>query len=155
MGNASRVVVVGAMSLVVGIYGLSLKKVQAVDLDASLMPVKRVQYERKVAAAVRSAMSDWELKYRLYGPPSTYPYQLTGPTTSCLGGGSFNYTFTYDPYYHYADLSLSMTSFQDSLPRVITARVENLGSYWAMTQGPQKMRRGVWQTTKFFVQRGW
>ena len=150
MGNASRIVLVGGMSLVVGIYGVSLKGVQTANMGASLMPVKRVQYEGKEAAAVRSAMNDWETKVRLYGPQTG----LTGGPASCLGGGTFTYEFK-NGTANYADLSLSMTSYQDFLPRVVTASVMKKGSTGELSQGPRTLRRGVWQVTKYYVQRGW
>jgi hypothetical protein len=146
MGNASRVVLVGAMSLVVGIYGVSLKKVQSADLDASLMPVKRVQFERKAAAAVRSALNIW------VGNGYAFDY---GGSGNALGGGTFTYDFHYNSYYDYVDVTLNVKAYQDPAPRVVTARLQNTWGYGGMLQGPKKMRYGTWQATKYFVAIGY
>jgi hypothetical protein len=160
MGNASRVVVVGAMSLVVGIYGLSLKRVQTADMDASMMPVKRVQFEHKVAADVRSAMNWWVGTYENYKSThlgSKPPSALYSTTGTSFGGGTFSYTFNYSNALDTAGLRLlPPVAYQDSVRRVITGVVENSATYSdPILQGPRKMRRGTWQVTKFFVQRGW
>ncbi len=150
MGNASRVVLVGAMSLVVGIYGVSLKSVQTTDLNASLMPVKRVQFERQAAAAVRIAANTWVGNYNIYGG---YNWSSSG---TALGGGTCTFDFAYNYNYgnDYVDITLKVPSNGDATPRVVTARLQNTGGS-GMLQGPRKIRRGTWQVTKYFIARGY
>jgi len=159
MGSASKIILIGATSLIVGIYAVSLKKVQTNDINTALVAVKRVQFERTQAAAVRSAMS---LFYSYGAGP------LSG-TRNSLGGGTFTYNFSshwnssiWDPVasvwgaYDYANLSITLTL--DGVPRVITARVERTdlstsSLYPYVRQGPRKMHRASWEVSKYYVYR--
>ncbi len=157
MGSASKIILIGATSLIIGIYAVSLKTVQTDDISSSLVEVKRVQYERIQAAAVRSCLS----LFVAYGGGD-----LDGTRTQ-LGGGTFSYQFkshwnssvwdalnwTWGAY----DFStLTLTTYLDGVPRVITARVERTDlstSYGYVKQGPRKIHRANWEVTKFYVMR--
>jgi hypothetical protein len=159
MGNASKIILIGATSLIVGIYAVSLKKVQTNDLGIALVNVKRVQFERVQAAAVQSALS----LFYSYGAGD-----LSG-TRNALGGGTYTYNFNshwnssvWDPRsyswgaYDYANMSITLTL--DGVPRVITAKVERTdltssSLYPYVRQGARKMRRASWEVSKFYVQR--
>ncbi|HTY37152.1 MAG TPA: hypothetical protein VMH23_08560 [Bacteroidota bacterium] len=157
MGSASKIILIGATSLIVGIYAVSLKKVQTNDVNTALVEVNRVQFERVQAAAVRSALS---LFYSYGGG------DLSG-TRTALGGGTFTYSFTshwnsyvWDPrtysYGAYDYTNLTVTVYLNGVPRVVTARVERTdlsGSYGYVKQGPRKMHRASWEVTKYYVQR--
>jgi hypothetical protein len=144
MGSASKIILVGATSLIVGIYAVSLKKVQANDINTSMLDVKRVQFERVQAAAVRTAMSHFVANGAL---------NLTSSRLQLGGDTTFTYNFTS----YGSSASLAMTVYQRNqenvlAPRVITARVEDtFGS--GVNQGPRKIHRGTWQVTKYYVQR--
>ncbi len=157
MGSASKIILVGATSLIVGIYAVSLKNVQTNDVTTALVDVKRVQFERVQAAAVRSALS----VFYAWGAGD-----LSG-TRNALGGGTFSYSFSshwnsgaWDPrtlsYGAYDYANMAITLYLDGVPRTITARVERTdlaGSYGYVKQGPRKMCRASWEVTKYYVQR--
>ncbi len=144
MGSASKIILVGATSLIVGIYAVSLKKVQANDINTSMLDVKRVQFERVQAAAVRTAMAHFV---------SLNAHDLTSFRTQLGGDTTFTYTFTS----YGTTANLTMTVYQRNqdnvlVPRVITASLENTGVS-GVKQGPRKMHRAAWQVTKYYVQR--
>ncbi len=56
--GSSKVVLVGATSLIVGIYSLSIKKVESSYVTASMNRVKMVQLDRAGEAALRLAVND-------------------------------------------------------------------------------------------------
>ena len=151
MGSASKVVLVGATSLIIGIFAVSLKTVQTNDIKTAMVDTKRVQFEQVQAAAVRTAMS----LFVSYGGGD-----LSG-SRNALGGGTYSYSFvshwnTTYANYDYADLTLTATL--DGVARNITARVENVSlrsdpSKRYVKQGPRKMHRGTWEVVKYYVAR--
>jgi len=56
MGSSSRVILVGATSLIVGVYAISLKNVQSNNLKTAVVQVNRVQIERLTDAALSLAL---------------------------------------------------------------------------------------------------
>lgn len=159
MGSASKIILIGATSLIIGIYAVSLKTVQTNDIGTALVDVKRVQFERMQAAAVSSAMS----AFVSYGATDS----LSG-TRNALGGGTFSYKFishvsswywdgwSWNPIYDYSTLTLTATL--DGVPRTITARVENTSlrsdpAQRYIKQGSRKLHRATWEMTKYYVQR--
>jgi len=151
MGSASKVILVGATSLIVGIFAASLKAVQTNDIKTALVDTKRVQFEQVQGAAVRTAMS----LFVSYGCGD-----LSG-TRNALGGGTYSYSFvshwnTTLGAYDYSDLTLTATL--DGVSRVITARVEDTSlrsdpSLRYVKQGPRKIHRGKWEVIKYYVAR--
>jgi hypothetical protein len=164
MGSASKIILVGATSLIVGIYAVSLKKVQANDISTSMLDVKRVQFEHVQAAAVRTAID------KFLSNPYLGKNNLSSSRTQL--GGDATFTFEFKSTRPDTSSDLSMTVYQrtqlkeyqrnqlvvrDTLvPRTIVARVENtaLGiSYGYVKQGPRKMHRAKWEVTQYYVQR--
>ena len=56
MGSSSKVILVGAISLIVGVYAISLKNVQSNNLTTAVTQVNRVQIERLTDAALSLAL---------------------------------------------------------------------------------------------------
>jgi hypothetical protein len=155
MGSASKVVLVGATSLIIGIFAVSLKTVQSDDIKTAMVDTKRIQFEQVQAAAVRTAMNSFV---------SNGGWSLSG-SRNALGGGTYSYSFyrpthwdgfSWVPDNIYADLTLTATL--DGVSRVITARVEDTSlrsdaSQKYVKQGPRKIHRGTWEVTKYYVTR--
>jgi hypothetical protein len=149
MGSASKIILIGATSLIVGIYAVSLKKVQTNDINTALVEMKRVQFERVQAAAIRTAIDKF-ISAPYYGSYdiSSSRFQLGNDTT-------FTYSFTgTDPG---VSSSLQVTVYQRNqynvfVPRIITATVTNTSS-GGVKQGPRRIHRGTWQVTKYYVNR--
>jgi len=140
MGSASKVILVGATSLIIGIFAVSLKTIQTNDIKTAMVDTKRVQFEQVQAAAVRSAMY-----YFVYYGCGNLP--LT--SKNALGGGTYSYKFENTTS---SATDLTVTVSLDGVSRVITARVENTFGL-GVNQGPRKMHRGTWQVTKYYVAR--
>ena len=149
MGSASKIILIGATSLIVGIYAVSLKKVQTNDINTALVEMKRVQFERVQAAAIRTAIDKF-ISAPYYGSYdiSSSRFQLGSDTT-------FTYSFTgTNPG---VSSNLQITVYQRDqnnvlVPRVITATVENTNGS-GVKQGPRKMHRAKWQVSSYYVQR--
>ncbi|MCX6132941.1 MAG: hypothetical protein NTU47_03915 [Ignavibacteriales bacterium] len=155
MGSASKIILIGATSLIIGIYAVALKKVQTDEILTALVDVKRVQFEQAQATAVATAMD----LFVIYGCKT-----LSG-SRNALGGGTYSYSFSRPTHWNgtawvpdniYADLTLTATL--DGVPRVITARVEDTSlrsdpSQRFVKKGPRKIHRGRWEVTKYYVAR--
>jgi hypothetical protein len=152
MGSASKIILIGATSLIVGIYAVSLKKVQANDINTALVEVKRVQFERVQAAALSTALSSFV---------SFGAVDLVGSKTQLGGDTTFTYSFTSYGDYAYLTMTVYQRNFYTDdhghlqnvlVPRVITATVEYTYGY-GVKQGPRKIHRAMWQVSKYYVQR--
>ena len=158
MGSASKVILVGATSLIIGIFAVSLKTLQTNDIKTAMVDTKRVQFEQVQAAAVRTAIDVYKATGSTnpgsrkildsFGADIYYSYVFSRPT---YWNGS-----SWVPVNIYADLTLTITL--DGVSRVITARVENVSlrsdpSQKYVKQGPRKIHRGTWEVTKYYVAR--
>jgi hypothetical protein len=137
MGSASKVVLVGAASLIVGVYGISLKMVQGTDVGTALSQVRIVQNERTDDAALRAALD------RITRSPYLGKYSLTGSLTA-LGGGTMNYNYT--SYTSWGNMTLTMN--QDGDSRIIDVTLEKKTT---TNPGFRHILRGQWQVTKYHV----
>src|SRR3972149_4219645 len=142
MGSASKVILIGATSLIVGVYATSLKKVQAGDLETALARVSRIQTERVEDAAARVVVSRIS-PYLSY--TTSYPYYttITGQREA-LGGGYFTYTMEIHSTYATATVTL----YQTGAPKVITIRADKMTT---TKPGFRRILRGQWQVTKYYV----
>jgi hypothetical protein len=156
MGSASKIILIGATSLIVGIYAVSLKKVQANDARSALVEVKRVQFERVQAASVVSAIQAFMSYGNLLG--------LQGPSNA-LGGGTYYFRFS-DKWDSTLSggiwvknaVNLTVTDTLDGVARLITARIEDSNqrldaNQKYVKQGPRRIHRGTWEVTKYYVYR--
>ncbi|MBF8296622.1 MAG: hypothetical protein HW389_3167 [Bacteroidetes bacterium] len=138
MGSSSKVILVGAMSLIVGVYAISLKKAEASGVEAALKHVNRVQSERLEDAAIRTAMFTFVKnggKYSYYG------------TKLALGGGTYSYLMI--THGTWADLSVTVT--KNGVKKNITARVDKRTT--GVKKGARSIHRGQWEVTKSFIER--
>jgi hypothetical protein len=152
MGSASKVILVGATSLIVGIYAVSLKTIQTNDVQAAMSQVNRVQIERVEDAALRVVVS------RI---PSNLSYASFSDSRAALGGGSYSYNiyrYAYSdypsvphPYKYYWSGTVTLTPpFGD--PKVITMQADKSDNMGGATKpGFRRLIRGQYQVTKYFV----
>jgi len=137
MGNAAKIVLVGAASLIVGVYGISLKTVQSTDLQTALSHTTLVQNERAEDAAVRTAL-ERVTRAPLLGKSST-----TG-TYSALGGGTFSFTYTTHTTWGTATLTMN----QSGDTKIIDVTMAKQST---TNPGFRHLVRGQWQVTKYHV----
>ncbi len=150
MGSASKIILIGATSLIVGIYAVSLKKVQTNDINTALVEMKRVQFERVQAAAIRTAID------KFISNPYLGLYDIPPLTRPQLGSdASFTYSFTGTNPGVSSNLQVTVyqrNQYNTLVPRTITATVTNISS-GGVKQGPRRIHRGTWQVTKYYVNR--
>lgn len=148
MGNASKIVLVGAASLIVGVYGISLKMVQGTDVGTALSHVRLVQNERVEDAAVKAALE------RITRAPLLGKSSTSG-TVTALGGGTFQYSYTKDstvvctnpPFtYYYGHATLTMIQYGDT--KTFDVSMQNKPK---TNPGFRHILRGQWQVTKYHV----
>jgi len=140
MGNASKVVLVGAASLIVGVYGVSLKMVQGNDAQVALSQTARVQNERAEDAAVRATLD------QITKSPYLGKYNRTGTVTG-LGGGTFYYNYTTGyPGGYYGSATLTMDQNGDTKTIYISMAKQS-----STKPGFRHIIRGQWQVTQYHV----
>jgi hypothetical protein len=137
--GSSKVVLVGATSLIVGIYALSIKKVETDYVAASAKHVSSVQADRLVEAALRLAID----KVASYNGSL---HRLTKKGQNVLGG-----TVTYKINHGTstsADLTVTV-SIGGAAKSAIAHVVKTTG---AINKGLKSIHRGKWIVTKYYVQ---
>ena len=140
MGNAAKVVLVGAASLIVGVYGLSLKAVQGNDATIAMARATRVQNERAEDAAVRAILD------RAIRSPYLGKYNMTGSLNG-LGGGTFTATYTTNyPSTYSGHATITMSQNGDT--KIIDVWMAKQTS---TNPGFRHITRGQWQVTKYHV----
>jgi hypothetical protein len=137
MGSASKVVLVGAASLIVGVYGISLKMVQGSDVGTAVSQVKQLQNERTEDAALRAALD------RITKAPNLGRSNASG-TVTALGGGTFAYNYTGHTTWGTATLTMN----QDGDSKTIDVTIEKTTT---TNPGFRHILRGQWQVTKYHV----
>jgi len=137
MGSASKVVLVGAASLIVGVYGISLKMVQGTDLGTALSQTRRVQNERAEDAAMRAAV------YQITKAPLLGKSNTSG-TVNALGGGTFYYNYVT----HTTWGTATLTMIQGGDTKVVDVTMEKKTT---TSPGFRHILRGQWQVTKYHV----
>jgi hypothetical protein len=143
MGSASKIILIGATSMIVGIYAVSLKTVQTVDVRTALVEVNRIQFERVQAAAIRTMMSSYLINWA-----------TTGERTQLGSDTTFTYKVTSSGSgYAYVSFKIYQKNEDNvRVPRVVTVKIEDTGGS-GVKQGPRKIHRAAWQVTKYYVQR--
>ena len=133
MGSASKIVLVGATSLIVGVYAVSLKNVQSNRLMAAYTDVSRVQDRYTVDAALRGALSSFQSYNGIY--------EVWG-TKTLLGGGTYYYDVK--PTYSgsdYADVWMYIYQANDTTyVRAKAKNVVDLGT--GISYGVRKIHKG-------------
>jgi hypothetical protein len=140
MGSSSKVILVGATTLIVGAYGISLKKAESTGLQAAVSRVTRVQQERLEDAALRTALHEFVADAGLRDKSGT---------RKGLGGATFAYNVQSG-----AAPKLSVTITEVGGGEVtLSAHLRKLGPGEEVGRGPRKIHRGEWIVTKVFVKR--
>jgi len=142
MGNAAKVVLVGAATLIVGVYGVSLKTVQGNDAAVALSQTARVQNERAEDAAVRATL-DRVIRAPYYGKSD-----MVGPLTA-LGGGTFSVSYSSDyPVHGTYSGHATLTMSQSGDTKIIDVWMAKQTS---TKPGFRHITRGQWQVTNYHV----
>jgi len=139
--GSSKVVLVGATSLIVGIYALSIKKVETDYVATSAKQVQTVQADRLVEAALRLAVD----KIAYYRGSL---HKLTKKDQEILGG-TVDYDITNGTSTS-ADLRVT-ASIGGVTKSVIAHVVKTTGT---IKKGLKSIHRGQWTVTKYYVYQG-
>jgi hypothetical protein len=140
MGSSSKVILVGATSLIVGVYAISLKKAEVDGVQAAMKNVKRVQNERIEDAAMRTSLSSFVKDNGKLNKKGTQ---------KALDGSTFSYNIS--KIKHTDNYLLTLTIARDGVEKTITGQLsEATGD---VSQGARKIHRGKWQVTKSFTSR--
>ncbi len=135
--GGSKVVLVGATSLIVGIYSLSLKKVESDYVNASSSRMKVVQLDRLAEATLRLAVNDlangWSAK------------SVKGKKTL---GGSADYTISKNGLTY----TITATVKVNGATKTIVATAENATG--TVKKSFRSIHRGRYVVTKYYVKNG-
>ena len=145
MGSSSKIVLVGATSLIVGTYGISLKQAQTNQIFAAKALFTQVNKEKVMDAAMRAAI-DGVAKSN--GNLNKY----SGKSSTALDGGTFDYSVTKVENGHDATWTLAVTMVRDRVTSTAFANIVKLGGPDKPDQGPRKVHRGKWQVSQVFFQ---
>jgi hypothetical protein len=159
MGNASRIVLVGASTLLVGIYSVSLKRAQLTDIQAADLIGRTAQVERITDAALRVAVYRVQANVKMYRDSLKNNIALSIAPTSprqALGGGTYTYNL-YVPWGQYYATGTVTVSPPNEQSKTLTVRVDRVnwtGSTVAGTNtgtkpGYHRAIRGQWQMTSW------
>lgn len=141
MGSSSKVVLVGATSLIVGVYGISLKKVETNNVNTALVNVSRVQNEYTSDAAMRSALSLFQYydgKYEVGGTKKGVAGTVFTYNVKPTGGNNAYATVT--------------VYFPDGSTQVLEAKLVDAKKQGkaASKPGVRSMHKGGWLVAGYF-----
>jgi hypothetical protein len=136
MGSSSKVILVGAMTLIVGTYAVSLKQVQTKQVAAASAVVDRLQQEQTFDAAMRAALDAY-----VAGNGSS---DKSGTLTAVDGG-----TFTYSVKNVDGVATLTVTMTRNGGIKVATAKLTKTSS--KVKQGSRRIHRGQWEASSAFI----
>lgn len=136
MGSSSKVILVGATTLIVGTYAVSLKQVQTKQVAAASAEVNRVQDQQALDAAMRAALDEY-----VKGNGSS---DKSGTLTT-VGGG----TFTYAVKNGVVGPTLTVTLTRGMGTKVATAALTKTTTN--VKQGSRRIHRGKWEVGSTFV----
>lgn len=143
MGSSSKVILVGATSLIVGVYGISLKKAESDGVQAAMKHVKRVQNERTEDAAMRTALSSFVAEDGRKDKSGSL---------RALDGSTFTYSVAKikekdDP--DRGDYRLIVTMTREGVSKVVTSVLKKMTG--DMKEGARTIKRGKYQVTKSYI----
>lgn len=147
MGSSSKILLVGATSLIVGVYAISLKNVQTAGMLTAQAHVDRMQNGRLVDAALILALD------KVKNTDGNVNTTVTGKHAL---GADVTYTI------QNADgdkVTIILTVTKGSFSQKVRATAEKIEQSKGhgkdrQKQGYRKMHRGDWQLTSAFVQNG-
>jgi hypothetical protein len=146
MGSSSKVLLVGATSLIVGVYAISLKNVQTIGLKTAQSQVNQMQNERLVDAALVLALNKVKNTGGNYNTP-TYGPDDAGRVL----GADISYRIK-NADGNSATILLTIT--KGNFTEIVKATVEKTQGSHGHRWGLRRSHRGNWQLTNAFVQRG-
>jgi len=135
--GGSKVVLVGATSLIVGIYSLSLKKVESDYVKASSSRMKMVQLDRLAEATLRLAVND--LANGLSSKSVSGKKTLGGSADYAVSKSGNTFTIT-------ATVKVSGAT------KTIVATAEKVTGQ--IKKGFRSIHRGQYVVTKYYVKNG-
>lgn len=141
MGSSSKVVLVGATSLIIGIYGVSLKSVQSSYVQAAQTNVSRVQRGLAADAAMRSALS----LYQSYGGA----YSITDSKT--LPGKNGNFTCSVIKKTGTTATATVNIVYPDGSTQLLSGTVTKLGVGQHYKVGPRKIHKGGFEISGYYA----
>jgi hypothetical protein len=135
----SKALLFGAISLIVGVYAISLKNVQVTGMQTAQSHVNRVQKERLVDAALSLALDD---------------VQKNGSSSKTVTGrhalgGPIDYTVIHETGTT-AEIDITVNVGGNGNGRVVVAQVEQAKK----KSGFRKVHRGDWRVLSVFVKKG-
>lgn len=146
MGSSAKVLLVGATSLIVGVYAISLKSVQTTSLQTAQSHVSQMQYERLVDAALSLALDDTKSSF------SANVLKHNGDTKTITGksalGGTISYTIVRNSS---SSAELDITVKISGRDRIVVAQVDQPGS--KKKNAYRKVQRGDWRVESVFVKK--
>jgi hypothetical protein len=144
MGSSSKVLLVGATSLIVGVYAISLKNVQTTGMQTAKSQVDRMQNERLVDAALILALD------KVKNTGGNINTTVSGAQAL---GGDITYTISHA---NGDRATIQMTVTKGDFSKTVKATVEKISRFKVngldkQKQGFRKLHRGDWQLTSLFV----
>jgi hypothetical protein len=140
MGSSSKVILVGAMSLIIGIYASSLKSVQNQQIQTATANVNRVQHLFAADAALRSALSTYEA--------NNGKNNVSETKTLPNNGGSFVNNITKGS--SNAVTSITIT-YPDGSTQVVSATISKLSPGQYYKSGARKIHKNGYVVSQIFA----
>jgi hypothetical protein len=143
MGSSSKVILVGATSLIVGVYAISLKKAEVDGVQAAKKNLERVQSERAQDGAMRTALSSFV--------KDNGSKDKSG-TLKTIDGSTFTYSIAKitdrrDPDHN--NYRMTVTMNKDGVSKVVTSVLAKITGN--MKEGSRVIKHGKFQVTKSYV----
>jgi hypothetical protein len=142
MGSSSKVVLVGATSLIIGIYGASLKRVQSEHMQVAMSNVYRVQRQYAGDAAMRSALSSYQA---VDGDHSVWGTKSLPSNT-----GTFDYSIIRIGYSTTARVTVDV-HYADGSSQTLTGTVAKIATGKGAKQGIRKVHKGRFEVSGMFA----
>jgi len=141
MGSSAKILLVGATSLIVGVYAISLKSVQSAGMDSAQSQMNQMQNERLVDAALSLALDD----VKKHGLPASGVREVIGKQAL---GGTIDYSIKTTGE---IDLTLKRLNKNGEWKNVSLA-VANVEQA-TKKHGYRKIHRGDWRVASVYVKR--
>jgi hypothetical protein len=146
MGSSSKVLLVGATSLIVGVYAISLKNVQTTGMQTAQSQVDRIYNERLVDAALSLALDDAKASFANNTLKKDGDTKVVGSKSAL--GGTIGYTLIRKSN-STAEIDITVSS-SSGKNRIVVAQVEQTNK----NHGYRKVHRGDWRVASVFVKKG-
>lgn len=139
MGSSSKVILVGATSLIIGIYASSLKAVQYQHIQTAEANVQRVQHMFAADAALRSALNTYV---------NNGAHDVSETKTLPGGVGTFDNKIRHGWFGTAASVTIT---YPDSSTQTLTATVTKMapGQYYKL--GARKIHKNGYIVSQIFA----